>query len=165
MRVNVNIIENIKIPIWFNQIEKFVKQVLKKLKKYRGEISVVFCDDEYMKTVNKQYRNIDESTDILSFESQMEAKFFLQKIYEAIYGKYLGDIFISLNMLKINAKYFEVSEIEELQRLLIHGILHLCGYDHEDEHLVNGVEPNCEMLKLQEKLLKEFLPKKIIKEK
>ena len=88
MRVNVNIIENIKIPIWFNQIEKFVKQVLKKLKKYRGEISVVFCDDEYMKTVNKQYRNIDESTDILSFESQMEAKFFLQKIYEAIYGKY-----------------------------------------------------------------------------
>ena len=58
--------------------------------------------------------------------------------------------------LEKNAEYFEVSENLELKRLLIHGLLHLNGYDHGEEHIEKNKEPECEMLKIQENLLKEF---------
>ena len=70
--------------------------------------------------------------------------------------KNVGDIVISLETLSKNAEYFEVSENLELKRLLIHGLLHLNGYDHGEEHIEKNKEPECEMLKIQENLLKEF---------
>ena len=78
--------------------------------------------------------------------------------YEDEEGKWLasGDIVISLETLPKNAEYFEVSQNTELKRLLIHGLLHLNGYDHGEEHIEKGKEPECEMLSLQEKVLKEF---------
>ncbi|MCR5605255.1 MAG: rRNA maturation RNAse YbeY, partial [Treponema sp.] len=58
---------------------------------------------------------------------------------------------------------FGVSEDEELKRLLMHGILHLNGWDHGEEHVEKGVVPTDEMLKLQEETLPQFLSDKIIK--
>ena len=65
-------------------------------------------------------------------------------------------------MLPENAEYFETDANTELKRLLIHGILHLNGMDHEPEHIEKGVEPECEMLVLQEKTLKALETEKII---
>ena len=68
----------------------------------------------------------------------------------------MGDIIISVETVPKNAAYFGVSQNEELKRLLIHGTLHLNGYDHGEAHIEPGVEPDDEMLKLQETVLSGF---------
>ena len=148
----ISLQEDINEPDWFNdeKIENFVIQVLKKLEIDGEEISVLFCNDATIQELNSQYRNIDSPTDILSFENGSE--------YSDDEGSWLqaGDMAISLDTLPKNAEYFEVSQNEELKRLLIHGTLHLNGYDHGDAHIEKGVEPTDEMLVLQEKILKEM---------
>ena len=67
-----------------------------------------------------------------------------------------GDIIISVESLPKNAAYFEVDENSELKRLLVHGLLHLNGMDHGDEHIEKGVAPEGEMLVLQEQILEEL---------
>ena len=105
---------------------------------------------------NKNYRNIDSATDVLSFENDEE--------YEDEEGKWrcVGDIAISLDMLPVNAEYFEEDSNSELKRLLVHGLLHLNGFDHFEEHLEKRKSPEWEMLKLQEDILQNFKDEKII---
>ena len=85
--------------------------------------------------------------------------------YEDEEGKWkcVGDIVISLETLPINSDYFDENNNNELKRLLVHGILHLNGMDHGDEHIEKGVAPVCEMLKKQEKILELLKEEKIIK--
>ncbi|MDD7885969.1 rRNA maturation RNase YbeY [Flavivirga sp. 57AJ16] len=79
------------------------------------EINYVFCDDEYLHKLNVEFLDHDTLTDIISFDYSM--------------GKLIqGDIFISIERVKDNAKDFSVSFEEELNRVIIHGILHYCGY-------------------------------------
>ncbi|WP_294429540.1 rRNA maturation RNase YbeY [uncultured Treponema sp.] len=150
-RVLVSVQDGIEIPAWLddNKIGKFVIEILKKLEIDREEISILFCNDEAIQQLNRDYREIDAPTDILSFENGSK--------YSDDEGEWLqaGDMAISLETLPKNAEYFGVSENEELKRLLIHGTLHLNGYDHGEEHIEPGVEPKNEMLALQEKILKE----------
>ena len=73
------------------------------------------------------------------------------------------DIAISVEMIGENAEYFKTTPNAELKRLLVHGLLHLNGMDHGEEHIESGVEPECEMLVLQEKLLKELDSEIVIK--
>ena len=104
-----------------------------------------------IRELNANYRNIDSATDVLSFENGEE--------YTDEEGKEwfsAGDIAISVDTLPKNAEYFEVSQNEELKRLIVHGILHLNGYDHGEEHVEKGVEPKCEMLVLQKQLMDKF---------
>ena len=124
-------------PEWADGIESFTLAVLEKLKKKNWDLSLLFCDNKTIRNLNRQYRNRDEATDVLSFiMGETEGERFLP-----------GDIAVSLEMVKENAEAFEVSPAEELRRLLIHGILHLSGMDHAS----NGKgEP---MLTLQEQLL------------
>ena len=112
--------------------------------------------DQFIKELNSQYRNIDSATDVLSFENGEE--------YEDEEGlwKNVGDIAISLETLPKNAEYFEVDTNTELKRLIIHGILHLNGMDHGEEHIEKGVVPTDEMLILQENLLADLSDEKII---
>lgn len=151
-RVLVSVQDGIDIPAWLddNKIGKFVIEILKKLEIDREEISILFCNDEAIQQLNRDYREIDAATDILSFENGEK--------YTDDEGEWLaaGDMAISLDTLPKNAEYFAVSENEELKRLLIHGTLHLNGYDHGEAHIEPGVEPTDEMLVLQEKILKEF---------
>ena len=76
--------------------------------------------------------------------------------------KNVGDIAISLETLPKTAEYFEVDTNTELKRLIIHGILHLNGMDHGEEHIEKGVVPTDEMLILQENLLADLSDEKII---
>lgn len=79
------------------------------------EINYVFCDDEYLHKLNLEFLNHDTLTDIISFDYSI--------------GKLIqGDIFISVDRVKDNAKDFAVSVSEELNRVIIHGVLHYCGY-------------------------------------
>jgi probable rRNA maturation factor len=130
--------EEIPLPPWTGAAGSFIKSVLKKQNLKNWELSVLFCNSRYIKKLNAQYRNKDEATDVLSFPLGETGPD----------GQYLaGDIVISLDALRENSRYFNVAEDEELRRLLIHGILHLSGADHDTN---NGKEP---MLETQESLL------------
>ena len=88
--------------------------------KKEGEINYIFCDDEYIHKINVEYLNHDTLTDIISFDYSM--------------GNELhGDIFVSIERVKDNATDFNVSFEEELKRVLVHGILHYCGYKDKGE--------------------------------
>lgn len=131
----------------------FVQKVLAELKLKNWELSILFCSDPFIQKLNKQYRNMDEPTDVLSFEQGCEYR------YTAPSGRFAaGDIIISLDTLLKNSQAFNVGADEELKRLIIHGILHLNGMDHSDN------SPEQEMLKLQEKILNLFLNIKIYRE-
>lgn len=155
-RILISLGEDVTEPVWFNKVEPFIQTVLQKLNYDNEEISVLFCSDEFIKELNSQYRNIDSATDVLSFENGEE--------YEDEEGlwKNVGDIAISLETLPKNAEYFEVDTNTELKRLIIHGILHLNGMDHGEEHIEKGVVPTDEMLILQENLLSDLIEEKII---
>lgn len=156
-RILVSMQEEIEAPEWFDTIEPFMQKVMKLLHYNHEEVSVMFCNDEYIQELNKNYRQIDSATDVLSFEND--------EVYKDEEGKWkcVGDIAISLDMLPVNAEYFNVDNNNELKRLLVHGLLHLNGYDHGEEHIEKGVMPKCKMLKKQEKLLEKIKDEIIIK--
>ena len=156
-RVYVAMQEGIDEPDWFESVEPFVNKVMGELKFDGEEISMLLCNDTYMQELNKTYRNIDSTTDVLSFENDEE--------YEDEEGKWkcAGDIVISLDTLPVNAEYFNENRNDELKRLIVHGLLHLNGMDHGEEHIEKDVQPVCEMLVLQEKVLEKLKDEKIIK--
>jgi probable rRNA maturation factor len=79
------------------------------------EINYIFCDDDYLHKLNVEFLNHDTLTDIISFDYSV--------------GKIIqGDIYISVERVKENASDFEVPFLEELHRVIIHGVLHYCGY-------------------------------------
>lgn len=105
-------------------------------------VSVCLCDDETIRSVNREYRNIDRSTDVLSFPSVSwpegrtagECENLLRKEYDDETGAcFLGDIFISVPHMKAQAEEYGHPELREAVYLLVHGICHLMGYDHMDE--------------------------------
>ena len=149
-RVFVSVQEKMDEPVWLCKVEPFVQKALKRIGYDGEELSLLFCDDAFIQELNKNYRQIDSATDVLSFENGDE--------YEDEEGTWFcaGDIIISVETLPKNAAYFEVDENSELKRLLVHGLLHLNGMDHGDEHIVKGVAPEGEMLVLQEQILEEL---------
>ncbi|MGP1458697.1 MAG: rRNA maturation RNase YbeY [Treponema sp.] len=148
-RIFAGMQEGLSEPAWLTKVEPFIQKVMARLTFDGEEISVMFCTDEKIRELNKTYRNIDSATDVLSFEND--------GVYVDDEGEWqtVGDIAISLDTLPVNAAYFKTDNNTELKRLLIHGILHLNGMDHGDEHLEEGRAPECEMLLLQEKILSE----------
>jgi probable rRNA maturation factor len=144
------ICQDIDEPSWMDRARTFALKALAEMG-YRGwELSLVFCGDEYIRTLNRDYRGKDAATDVLSFPQIDDPS----EVPDA--GPFFaGDIVISLETLEENARYFEVSEEEELKRLIIHGILHLGGWDHSDN------SPEQEMLKLQERVLANLAKEKI----
>jgi probable rRNA maturation factor len=138
--------EEIKLPPWTKAAGSFIKTALRKLNIKNWELSVLFCNNRYIKSLNAQYRNKNEATDVLSFSLGETGPL----------GQYLaGDIVVSLDALEENARYFNITKDEELRRLLIHGILHLAGGDHATN---KEKEP---MLREQEALLAELAEKVI----
>lgn len=85
-----------------------------------GEINYIFCDDAYLLDLNIEFLEHDTLTDIISFDYTL--------------GKLIsGDVYISVERVKENAKDFEVTFENELSRVMIHGILHYCGYKDKSE--------------------------------
>lgn len=88
--------------------------------KNEGEINYIFCDDDYLLEINQQYLDHDTLTDIISFDY-------------SIGNELHGDIFISIERVRENAKDYSVSFEEELKRVMVHGVLHYCGYKDKSE--------------------------------
>lgn len=88
--------------------------------KKEGEINYIFCDDEYLHKINLEYLNHDTLTDIISFDY-------------SVGNELNGDIFVSIERVLDNASDFNVSFDAELKRVLVHGILHYCGYKDKGE--------------------------------
>ncbi|WP_028973167.1 rRNA maturation RNase YbeY [Spirochaeta cellobiosiphila] len=136
--------ENIEEPYWLDKVDHFINIVLTHIGISNWELSVLFCDDTKIQELNRVYRQKDEPTDVLSFEQSVEDfPFPTEQIYA-------GDLVISMDTLAKNAEYFKVDREEEFKRLIIHGILHLNGWDHSDN------SPEQEMLIYQEKILREI---------
>lgn len=146
-------LKDIKIELKTENIIKSCNNILKLLKIDNWEISVVICDDFFIRAINKEYRDKDESTDVLSFP-QVEGES-VPVSEDNPLKFYAGDIIISIETIQKNSSYFNVDINEEFNRVLIHGILHLKGMTHEDNH------PEQEMLLYQEELLEKTTGVKI----
>jgi probable rRNA maturation factor len=95
------------------------------------ELNVLFTDDKRMRVINREYRNKDKATDVLSFPQFQPQEIRGRRKARGVIGSYLGDLVISTDTTFRQAKEFGVTPRDELLRLIVHGILHLCGYDHE----------------------------------
>jgi rRNA maturation RNase YbeY len=137
-----------KLPIYFYQQE--ISYSIKQKNKVRNWVNhtiltegyslqilnFIFCSDEYLLKLNEQYLNHDTYTDIITFDNSESPKIIV------------GDIFISVDRIRENAKNFKTTFTNELHRVIIHGTLHLLGYadktakakklmtDKEDEYLI-----------------------------
>lgn len=115
-------------------IKNCLKALLKELDLEKTEVSILLTDNNEIKDLNNEYRNIDKATDVLSFPMEDDVL--------------LGDIVISLEKAKEQAPIFNNSYKEEILRLLIHGLLHLIGYDH-----INGGRQAKKMTDKEKELL------------
>jgi len=99
-----------------NMLVSWIKSAVENEEKVLGNITYIFCSDEYLWNMNKQFLNHDYYTDIITFDYVKD-------------GVISGDLFISYDRIKDNAKKFDVLRETELLRVMIHGVLHLVGYD------------------------------------
>ena len=95
---------------------------------YDAEVSVTFCDNEYIRGLNNEFRGIDRHTDVLSFPMYEDGDF---DEFECAGGAVLGDIVISIERAKEQAKEIGNTFHHEIAFLTVHSVLHLLGYDHE----------------------------------
>lgn len=98
----------------------WIETIIKDYQFEVGDISYIFCDDEYLLQINQQYLNHDDLTDIISFD-YTEGKFIS------------GDIFISVERVKENANKYKVDFKQELLRVMSHGILHFIGFKDKND--------------------------------
>ncbi len=112
--------ENVSFSADEEFVVKWVKESIKSLGCALGELSFIFCSDEYLKKINVKYLNHDFFTDVITFDYSNEKLLF-------------GDIYISTDRVKENAKTYNSSFNQELFRVIIHGVLHLCGFNDKTE--------------------------------
>ncbi len=109
-----------------SQYSEWISAVIVSENKSEGEINYIFCNDEYLLELNQKHLNHDTLTDIISFDYSLG-------------NEIHGDIYISTERVRENAIEYNVSFFEELSRVMIHGILHYCGYKDKtdsDEQLM-----------------------------
>ncbi len=127
--ISFNYENNFELPNE-SKIANWISRVILSESKKEGEINYIFCNDDYLLNLNEQYLDHDTLTDIISFDY-------------SIGNEIHGDIFISTERVKENAIDFNVAFEEELQRVLVHGVLHYCGYKdktEDDEQLMRDKE-------------------------
>ncbi|MDG1270243.1 MAG: rRNA maturation RNase YbeY [Ulvibacter sp.] len=96
-------------------LSRWISEIILNENHELGDLTYVFCDDAYLHKLNLQFLNHDTLTDIISFDNSL--------------GKQIhGEIYISVERVKENARTYRVAFLEELHRVIIHGVLHFCGY-------------------------------------
>lgn len=107
-------------------LEILASRILRDLGRVDGELSLYLTDDAQIRELNREYRGVDRATDVLSF-SQQEG----EALFPTGGPCLLGDVVISMDRAGEQAREFGTELDVELRRLLVHGVLHLLGYDHE----------------------------------
>lgn len=132
--------EGVKLPsIKKRKITDWIKTVAASYQKTTGEIAFIFCSDDKILEINNQYLQHDYYTDIITFDYSEG-------------DTISGDIFISLDTVKSNSEQYKTDYNDELNRIIIHGILHLCGIDDkgpgEREHMTECENKALKMLEV-----------------
>ena len=122
-------VENIEFDV--RPIEETAHAVLTFLNLEGVELSIVICDNAFIHILNRDYRGKDRPTDVLSF-AQREAGFADDPM--------LGDVILSIEKARVQAQEHKKTLAQELSLLLVHGILHLIGFDHEEEEEAEEME-------------------------
>ncbi len=130
----------------YSYLDKVIKRALKLEKVKNATFSIVFVDNEKIHELNKNYRGIDRVTDVISFafEDNADVRYNSMRI--------LGEIYICIPRMLEQAEEYGHSETRELAFLVVHGLLHLLGYDHktkEDEEVMFALQE--EVLEVDEK--------------
>jgi probable rRNA maturation factor len=141
--------QGIEEPAWLGRAESFALRTVDALGHDAWDLSMLFCDEAFIADLNRRYRDKDEATDVLSFG--------LGEWYEGETGRrYMaGDVVVCPTAMSRNAEAFGVGEDEEMRRLIVHGILHLSGMDHETN------DPEEPMLIRQEELMSSLSEERI----
>ncbi|MDI6736065.1 MAG: rRNA maturation RNase YbeY [bacterium] len=149
-----------KKKLKINQLRQIIKDTLKYEGVRDGELSVVLGEDALLRRLNKEYRGIDKPTDVLTFDLGQICRT-CQTRRTGLTGptQKLGEIIISLDAVNRQAEEYNHSFEKELTILLIHGLLHLLGYDHSPDNL-----PQEQMAILTNKILAQLAIDKIVNE-
>jgi probable rRNA maturation factor len=139
--------DGVAVPRGAARLARFCSRALQAAGYSTWEVGIMFCGDERITALNTRYRGKTSATDVLSFPADEGSR------EEPV----RGDIAVSLPALARNAAAYEVSEDEEMKRLLVHGLLHLAGMDH-------GRGKGGTMLALQEELLEKLGTDKIFRQ-
>lgn len=103
-----------------NIISEWISETISSEGFTEGKITYIFCDDEYLNKINLEFLNHNTLTDIISFDNRL--------------GKQInGEIYISVERVRENAKIYKTNFKDELHRVMIHGILHFCGYNDKSD--------------------------------
>jgi probable rRNA maturation factor len=112
-----------KVRFRLAQKEKLMDWIIRIISlegKKAGDINFIFCSDPYLKSMNKEYLKHNYETDVITFDNSV--------------GDILGgDIYISIDRVRINAAHYKVTVDNELHRVMIHGVLHLAGYNDSND--------------------------------
>lgn len=127
--------EEVEYPGFFSEkcVDTWLDLIASEYSKTIGEISFIFCSDDYILDINRQYLQHDYYTDVITFDNSEEELL-------------CGDIFISLDTVSSNAGLFHVSFEEEFYRVICHGVLHLIGFKDKteaEEQEMRKQEDNC----------------------
>lgn len=118
--LDINYEETAELDLDVVRMESWFQEVITLEAKLFGDICLIFCSDDYLLEINQQHLNHDYFTDIVTFDYTVD-------------DEVGGDLFISVDRIRDNAIQFGVSFEEELFRVCIHGVLHLCGYKDKSE--------------------------------
>ena len=138
MAISFNFVETKDILSKKNKIKAWIKSVVEKKGMKVGDISYIFCKDEYLLDINQNYLNHDDFTDIISFDYSDK-------------DKVAGDLFISVERVMENAQNLNQEFEQELYRVIIHGVLHLLGFKDKTK------AQEKEMRKAEEECLKSLM--------
>ncbi len=120
-------------------LKKFILSIFNKEKKVLDELNIIFCDDDYLLGLNRQFLDHDFYTDILSFP--------LSELNQPL----IAEIYISVDRVRENARAARLTIREELHRVIFHGVLHFCGYGDKSE--IEKVR----MRQMEDRYLKSYL--------
>jgi rRNA maturation RNase YbeY len=120
------------------QLKGYLTRIAKREKQRIDTLNYIFCDDQYLLSINQQYLNHDTYTDIITFQLNPKGE------------PLLSDIYISVERVKENATTHNTSFTQELHRVIFHGLLHLCGYKDKTK------KDQEEMRKQEDRCLEEY---------
>ncbi len=121
----------------FEEVKNVISYAISYLKLEHLEFNIILVNNERIHEINKEYRNVDRPTDVISFALEDNSEIKLEG------NRVLGDIYISIDKAREQAKEYGHSLLRELSFLAVHGFLHLLGYDHmkkEEEEVMFGLQ-------------------------
>ena len=118
--VDINYEETDDLELSVDKVGYWIEEICSNEGKKVGDLSLVFCSDNYLLEINQQHLNHDFFTDIVTFDYCVD-------------DLIAGDLFISVDRVFENSAVYDVSFLHELHRVIIHGVLHLCGYKDKSE--------------------------------